>query len=156
MSRKCCTILLASLSFTSSAFGALPVTAEVVEVTKIWDKAAHNAFTDLIYWNNSLYCVFREGTAHVSTDGKIRVLKSDDGDTWNSAASITLPGYDLRDPHISAMPDGKLMLIGGACPRKRDSEAAPTGTFASFSQDGSQWTDPQIVLDPGRWLWRLT
>ena len=35
---------------TSLSFADVPVTVEVVEVNKIWDKAPHNAFTDLVRW----------------------------------------------------------------------------------------------------------
>jgi len=48
------------------------------------------------------------------------------------------------------------MLLGGAAPRKKDNQSAPTGTFTSFSQDGKQWSRPQIVVQPGRWLWCVT
>jgi hypothetical protein len=36
-----------------------------VEVTKIWDKAQHNAFTDLVRYKSDFYCTFREGNNHV-------------------------------------------------------------------------------------------
>jgi len=140
----------------SFSFGALPVTVEVVEVSKIWDKAPHNAFTDLVRWNDRFYCVFREGRGHVSTDGKIRILESKDANLWDSAALVALAGFDLRDAHLSVTPDGRLMLLGGANPRKQDNQSAPTGTFACFSQDGRRWTKPQIVVKPGRWLWCVT
>jgi hypothetical protein len=62
---------------------AQPAPAPVlVSVTRIWDGGAHNAFTDLIRWRNRWYCTFREGDAHVGGDGRIRVLVSDDGETW--------------------------------------------------------------------------
>jgi hypothetical protein len=149
---------------TSLSFADVPVTVEVVEVNKIWDKALHNAFTDLVRWrapasresNSSFYCAFREGRGHVSTDGKIRILESKDSNIWNSAALIALEGFDLRDAHLSVTPDGRLMLLGGAAPRKKDNQSAPTGSFVSFSRDGKQWTDPQIVVQPGRWLWCVT
>jgi len=142
--------------FASFSLGSVPLTAEVVEVNKIWDQAPHNAFTDLIRWNEKFYCAFREGRGHVSTDGKIRVLESKDGGTWDSAALCQLEGYDLRDAHLSATPDGKLMLIGGVAPRKKDNEGAPTGTFVSFSKDGAEWSRPQIVVEPGRWMWQVS
>jgi len=141
---------------TSFSFADVPVTVEVVEVNKIWDKAPHNAFTDLVRWHDKFYCAFREGRGHVSTDGKIRILESKDANRWDSAALVALAGYDLRDAHLSVTPDGRLMLLGGAAPRKKDNQSAPTGTFASFSQDGKRWTKPQIVVQPGRWLWCVT
>jgi len=133
----------------SHALADVPVTAEVVEVRRIWDQAPHNAFTDLLRWNSRFYCVFREGRGHVSTDGKIRVLESKDTDVWETRALIALAGYDLRDAHVSVTPDGRLMLVGGVAPRKKDNQSAPTGTFVSFSKDGGTWTMPQIVVKPG-------
>jgi hypothetical protein len=142
--------------WAASSFGAVPVTVELMEVKKIWDKSPHSAFTDLVRWNGRFYCAFREGRGHVSTDGKIRILQSKDANLWESAALVALEGYDLRDAHLSIMPDGRLMLLGGLAPRKGDNQSAPTGTFASFSQDGRDWTKPQIVVEPGRWLWCVT
>ena len=142
--------------WAASSFGAVPVTVELVEVNKIWDKAPHSAFTDLARWNERFYCAFREGRGHVSTDGRIRILQSKDGNDWESAALVTLEGYDLRDAHLSVTPDDRLMLLGGAAPRKQDNQGAPTGTFVSFSEDGKSWTKPQIVVEPGRWLWCVT
>ena len=140
----------------SCSFPAVPVKVEVLEVKKIWDQAPHNAFTDLVRWNDTFYCAFREGRGHVSTDGKICILESKDADRWESAALISLTGFDLRDAHLSVTPDGRLMLVGGAAPRKKDKQSAPTGTFVSFSNDGQQWIEPQIVVEPGRWLWCVT
>ena len=148
--------LLGLLISASFGYGTAPVNIELVEVNKIWDKAPHNAFTDLARWNERFYCVFREGRGHVSTDGKIRILQSKDGNVWESAALVAFESYDLRDAHLSVTPDGKLMLLGGAAPRKQDNVSAPTGSFVSFSEDGGSWTKPQIVVEPGRWMWCVT
>ena len=127
-----------------------------ISVRKIWDQAPHNAFTDLTYWKGQFVCAFREGRRHVSTDGKIRVLTSPDGHRWQSAALVALDGFDLRDAGLSIAPDGRLVLIGGASPRTKDNEKAPTGSFVAFSSDGRSWSEPKIVSEPGRWLWRVT
>jgi hypothetical protein len=144
------------LTWASCGLAAPPITAKLVDVKKIWDRAPHNAFTDLVRWNDAFYCAFREGRGHVSTDGRIRVLRSKDADSWSSTALLSLEGYDLRDAHLSVTPDGRLMLLGGAAPRKKDNQSAPTGSFAAFTSDGVEWTMPQIVSAPGRWLWRVT
>jgi hypothetical protein len=149
-------IMLLCLICAACSFGAVPVKVEVVEVKKIWDEAPHNAFTDLARWNDAFYCAFREGRGHVSADGRIRILESKDADVWTSAALVSLEGFDLRDAHLSVTPDDRLMLLGGAAPREKDNQSAPTGTFVSFSKDGRQWTQPQIVVEPGRWLWCVT
>ncbi|MBW8041559.1 MAG: hypothetical protein FVQ85_16405 [Planctomycetes bacterium] len=156
MSRKLYGLMILFLMGASSVFGAVPVEVELVEVKKIWDGAPHSAFTDLARWNERFYCAFRVGRGHVSTDGRIRVLQSKDGDVWESVALVSLEGYDLRDAHLSVTPDCRLMLLGGIAPRKQDNQGAPTGSFASFSKDGRQWTKPRIVVEPGRWLWCVT
>ena len=155
-------LVLISVSYNS--FAAIPVTVDVLEVKKIWDQAPHNAFTDLVRWDDKFYCAFREGRGHVSTDGRIRILESKDADTWTPAAVISLEGYDLRDAHLSVTPDGmvlapRLMLVGGAAPRKQDNQSAPTGTFVSFGtfwKGGTHWSKPQIVVEPGRWMWQVS
>src|SRR5438874_10473565 len=78
-----------------------PPTAELVSVKKIWDQAPHCAFTDLAFWKGHFVCAFREGRAHVATDGKIRVLSSMDGENWSPAAVLALDGFDLRDAGLS-------------------------------------------------------
>jgi len=141
---------------TVSAAEKTSVSLKVLSVKKIWDQGKHNAFTDLIRFGGRFYCVFREGAGHVSNDGKIRVLISaDDGKTWKSPALLALKGYDLRDAKISHMPDGRLMILGGAAPRK-NRESVPTSSFVSFSKDGATWTEPKIVARKGRWMWRVT
>ncbi len=132
------TIMLISAIACGNSLAAEPgESLTLVSTRKIWDQAPHNAFTDLAYWNAQFVCAFREGRKHVSSDGKIRVLTSHDGNEWKPAALVELTGYDLRDAGLSITPDGRLMLIGGAAPRKNDNENAPTGSFVSFSSDGA-------------------
>src|SRR5438105_4853006 len=79
--------------FFSPVFHPGSVRAEqpvkLVKVKKIWDRAPHNAFTDLVRFRDQWFCVFREGKKHVSPDGALRVITSKDGETWESAALIT-------------------------------------------------------------------
>jgi len=141
---------------TLASAGEPPIVAKLVEVKRLADDAPHSAFTDLIRWNDQFVCAFRQGRGHVSADGRIAVMTSPDGDAWTKAAELTMPEFDLRDASLSVTPAGKLMLVGGASPRKQDGERAPTGTFVAFSDDARQWTTPEIILEPGRWLWRVT
>jgi hypothetical protein len=148
-------LVIALLSGNCTSVAA-PPEAKLISVAKISDRAPHSAFTDLVYWKDKFVCAFREGRAHVSSDGKIRVLTSPNGDDWKSAALVELEGFDLRDAGLAIAPDGRLMLIGGASPRPKDDDRSPTGSFVSFSDDANNWTKPRIVAEPGRWLWRIT
>jgi hypothetical protein len=133
---------------------ALDVFADIVEVRKIWDSAPHNAFTDLARFNGQWFCVFREGKAHVSPDGAIRVLASVNGNTWNSAARLTSTNADLRDAKIVLTPKNELMLTAAGAlhrPAKHNHQ-----TFVWFSKDGTNWSIPAPIGDPDMWLWRVT
>lgn len=141
------------VTVTASHAKQPPVTAEIVEVKKIWDGAPHCAFTDLVRFKDHWYCAFREGEAHVSPHGKLRVIRSADGETWESAGLVSHPEYDLRDACLSTTPDGRLMLLGGA--QKADNGGHPTGTVVSFA-DGDDWSPPRLVLPLPHWLWRVT
>lgn len=124
--------------------------------TRIWDKGNHNAFTDLIRFQDRWYCVFREGTGHAAGPGTIRVLSSKDGGRWESAALIATKDVDLRDPHICVTPDGRLMINGGAAVPAARNPLTDHYSFVCFSKDGTTWTEPKRVLDSWQWLWRVT
>lgn len=130
---------------------------ELVEpVRKIWDKGPHNAFTDLLRHDGLWYCVFREGAGHAAGAGAIRVLTSADGAAWESAALIEQEGVDLRDPHLTAMPDGSLLINGAAAVPPARNPLKDHYSFVTTSKDGKTWTRPEKVLESWHWLWRVT
>ncbi|MGQ9574196.1 MAG: exo-alpha-sialidase [Thermoguttaceae bacterium] len=133
-----------------------PVALELVRVQKIWDQAKHNAFTDLLRAGEWFFCVFREGEGHVSPDGKIRILRSPDGNQWESVGLLEAAGQDLRDPKIEQAPDGRLMVLGGAAVREGSKPATSHRSFVSFSSDGTHWGGLRWVAPPDEWLWRIT
>ncbi len=137
---------------TATASGGAP--AGIQEVRKIWDAAPHNAFTDLAFFRNQWYCTFREGSAHVSDDGRARLLVSDDGVAWRSAALFTTEGADLRGFHFSETPDGALMLFGPACEIRSGTRGAHVN-YVTFSDDGRNWSALQPVADRNFWLWEI-
>lgn len=146
-----CTIVCAA---ALSVQAKEPAKAEQVAVGKIWDKGRHNAFTDLVRFRDRWYCVFREGKGHVAPDGAIRVLVSDDGKKWESAALIRSETMDLRDPKITRTPDGRLQLCAaGALHKPKDFTHQ---SLVWFSKDGRDWGEPIEVGDPNFWLWRVT
>ena len=128
--------------------------AEILQVRKLWDRAPHNAFTDLVLFNGQWFCVFREGNAHVSPDGALRVLTSPDGEAWVSAARITSTNGDLRDAKITITPKGELMLSGASA--LHQPAAAKHQSLAWFSKDGKSWSQPVVIGETNQWLWRTT
>lgn len=125
---------------------------ELVEVRRIWDKAPHNAFTDLLRHEDRWYCVFREGSKHVSPDGSLRVITSPDGEEWQSLSLVTDATEDLRDAKISVTPDGRLMLNGAGM---QVDKPVRYHSMSWFSDDaGRTWDTGRRIGDPGFWLWR--
>jgi len=152
----CC--LVASLQI-GLAYGAEQSSAsspEIIEVVKIWESAQHNAFTDLIRFNDKWYCTFRECDKHVyGKDGTIRVIVSNDGSNWKSAALLKEKGIDLRDPKLSITPDDRLMLLmgGSVYQGKKLVSRQPR---VVFSTNGKTWAPIKPILSKGDWLWRVT
>lgn len=128
--------------------------AEQVQVRKIWDAAPHNAFTDLARFDGKWFCTFREGRSHVSPEGAIRILTSTDGEQWQSAAHLTDPKADLRDPKLCITPEGRLMLTAAAA--LHQPAPAKHQTLAWYSSNGTDWGEPVKIGEPNFWLWRVT
>ena len=129
---------------------------ELLSVEKIWGVAPHSAFGDVIRFGDRWWCTFREAKTHGDIIGVVRVIVSDGAENWETAALVTEPGIDLRDPKLSITPDGRLMLLMGGC------VLAPDGTYLTrsprvvFSMDGCNWTKPRRLLSEDHWLWRVT
>jgi len=128
---------------------------ELVSARRIWDRAEYNSFTDLIRVRNRWFCVFREGHSHAGDHGKVRIITSADAQKWEPAALVEEAGIDLRDPKLSEMPDGRLMLITGGIVYEGTAYAT-RAPRVSFSADGHQWSAPRRLLSEDHWLWRVT
>jgi hypothetical protein len=154
---------IALLGLIVLACTAMPAFAEeglrLIEVKKVWDRAPHNAFTDLRRFEGRWYLTFREAPVHTVPEvgqapGKARVLVSDDGEQWQSAALLEAgENQDVRDPKLSVTPDGRLMLLAAIAPHKQPGVRQP---LVWFSNDGQTFEGPQRVAERGWWLWRIT
>ena len=136
------------------------------EVKQIWANGKHNAFTSLIKFKDAYYCSFREGDSHVfdstgKAEGKVRILKSEDGENWESVACFGKKEYDLRDPKLSVTPDNRLMVIIGGSIYK-DKKLVGRIPQVSFSKDGKHFSKPVPVClrdqagNGKDWIWRVT
>jgi hypothetical protein len=132
-------------------------------VQRIWDRAGHSAFTDLVAFQGRYFCVFREGSGHIpGLNGSIRVIESADGHDWKSAALLEETGVDLRDPKVSVTADGRLCVnMGGSF--YHGSERLRMESRVSFSDEqGRHFSAPMAIQMPDEvrtdmdWLWRIT
>jgi hypothetical protein len=119
-----------------------------------WDVVSnndHNAFTDLTYWNNEFYLVYRSAPSHISHKSKLVVMKSSDAKTWTTLAELGGNDEDIRDPKLSVI-NNKLFLY--ALKNQSYLFAKPHTTVFSTSEDGYKWT-PWQDIEPGGWVfWR--
>lgn len=129
---------------------------KLIDVQRIWDSAPHNAFTDLVRFRRRWYCAFREGQDHVSDDGKLRVIGSDDGSAWTSVALMDWDGGDVRDAKLSPTGDGRLMLNGAVrFLQLQDGNKHQSVTW--LTADGARWEGPHACASGlGTWRWSAT
>jgi len=154
--------IIAFLLLQTTTFATEPV----VKVTRIWNEAPHNAFTDLIRFKGKFYCVFRESAAHVprkrEEDGKIRVLVSENGKQWASLALLSEKGYDYRDPKLFVTSKGKLTVLIGASIYEDGKFVSQHNYVAFLDKAGKSFSVPvavqidKSVAAGNNWLWRVT
>ena len=135
-----------------------------VSVNRIYgDGSTYCAFTSLINRNNTFYLAFREGSTHVSEGdyGVIRILKSVDGEKWENYSTLKTDNIDLRDPNLSVMPDGRLLLICGGRYITKDGYYT-TKSYYAIEKD-EEFTSPRLSCVPQMiddthccWIWKLT
>lgn len=136
-----------------------------IQVKKIWDKARYNSFTSLIRFEDAFYCSLREGSSHVSdkNDGKVRILRSDDGNHWESVALLKINGLDLRDPKLSVTSDHKIMVIMAGVVFYDHYKIQKLFPMVSLSDtEGKDFSPPEKaalasdIFPDKDWIWRVT
>jgi parallel beta-helix repeat protein len=129
---------------------------KIESVSKIWDAGEHNAFTDILRHGDYFYVTHREATGHVGGDGLIRIIRSTDGETWESCGLLAEAGIDLRDPKLSITPDNRIMVCMGGSVYEGGETLKGRRPRVAFSADGTTWSAPEKVCAEGDWLWRVT
>lgn len=162
---KYAVLLLAVTLWSTGECPAQETTTQqyVVTVERIWDRAAHSAFTDIVRYEDRLYCTFREGSGHIpGRNGLVRVIRSHDGMNWDSVALLDEPHVDLRDPKLSVTSDGRLMVNMGASYYHDTQRVGIESRVSFFDSESNSFGDPIKVVLPKEaltgfdWLWRLT
>ncbi|MEU8309334.1 sialidase family protein [Actinomadura sp. NPDC048955] len=96
--------------------------------------------------DGSLVAVAREGAGHTGQDGRLVILDSRDGGrTWTRPEAVHDSPYDDRDPMITQLRSGRLLLSWFQI----DYSVAPPepmGEFVRHSDDGgASWSEPAAV-----------
>ena len=133
---------------------------DVVSIRRVFHNGEHNAFTDLVRFEDRYYLAFRScPDGHgVNPTSSIIILASDDLHQWSEAHRFSVAKRDVRDPHFLVF-DGKLFVYTGAW---HCGDSAPEKYwmnqhlgYAAVTDDGKTWRSP-IMLEGtyGHYVWR--
>lgn len=132
-------------------------------VDRIWGER-YSAFPSIVEYRGAYYVSFREAESHIFdskgiAEGKTRILRSEDGVSWESVALMGIPELDLRDPKLSVTADGRLMVMMGGS-RYVEKKLMGCVPHVSFSIDGKKFSEPEpVIYDDAsdyEWFWRVT
>ena len=127
----------------------------VTRARKIYSDGRHNAFTGMARLGDQFFVTFRSAVDHLSPDGKIRVIASEDRDDWQSVHLVGRPNTDLRDPKLATF-RGNLLCYFAAVPVV-DGKRQGDGRISMVvrSSDGRTFEEPQALqgISQGAWLW---
>jgi hypothetical protein len=125
---------------------------KLLEKQKIYSDGRHNAFTDLIYFKRKYFLAFRNGTSHLSWDGKIVLLSSTDGKEWTEFKKFLFANrLDARDPKLFLK--GKRMFLGFPL-RMEESGKWQSQIFVTSTQNGKTFNRLKRVYRVGFVNWR--
>lgn len=105
-------------------------------------------FPDIVRLTDGrLLAAYREGTSHVSPDGRVCAVESADGGrTWGSPWIVIDGAYDDRDPKLAQLADGSLLLSYFVIDWSTRPRHTTLGTYVRRSTDGGRtWSEPAPV-----------
>jgi hypothetical protein len=133
--------------------------ADLHRVDTVRADGCHNAFTDLLRWQDHYYLTFRTAESHgIHPPGDALVLRSSDLERWETCARIRTGGDD-RDPKLIDAGDRLGIVFGTWYPRWSDGSLPNTPfdlvSHITVSRDGECWSAPRQVYGVNYWLWRV-
>jgi hypothetical protein len=141
--------------------GQLP-RVKVSNVRRAFHNGEHNAFTDLVRFEDTFYLAFRScPDGHmVHPTASVIILGSPDAKRWRQVHRFRVPLRDTRDPHFLVFQDTLFVYTGTwycgtASPKPEDYDLNQHLGYAAWSKDGTQWHSP-IMLEGtfGHYIWR--
>jgi hypothetical protein len=142
--------------------------ADTIKVTRVaYQEGRHKAFTDITFFDNQFFLVFREADEHAfGEDGVVHLYSSVDGLEWNFIQEIVQTGIDLRDPKFALNGDQLSLYIHGSTYENQQIKSF-TGYNLKYSKTMG-WQEPKPVLLDNlapvansilgneAWPWRIT
>lgn len=102
-----------------------------------------------------LLVVYHYADGHTRANGMIRAVTSDDnGQTWSQPSTIVQNDHDNRDPKITQLRDGTILLTTFRTDWSSNSAGVNLGTFVFRSTDGGRTFPESTKIEsaqPGAW-----
>ena len=134
-----------------------PFELRVTRARKIYSDGRHNAFTGMARLGDRTFVTFRSAATHMTMDGKILIIASQDLEKWQTVHVAEQANVDFRDPKLVTF-DGKLLCYFAARREERPSspERGPVSMVVR-SADGRTFEQPRSLrgVRPGAWLWHV-
>ena len=159
----CHVMLLALMSVVPCAqlHADLPE-VQVSNIRRVFHNGEHNAFTDLVQFQDRFYLTFRScPDGHmVHPTSSIIIMVSDDLKSWQHVHRFSVKHRDTRDPHFLVFRQKLFVFTGtwysGATtlPREQYDLNKHLG-YAAWTTDGKSWNSP-VMLDGtyGHYIWK--
>jgi hypothetical protein len=137
---------------------------EVTNVRRVFHNGEHNAFTDLIRWQERFWLTFRscpDGHS-VYPSASVIILSSDEGNDWTQVHRFQVAKRDTRDPHFLAFKE-KLFVYTGTwycgetAPPRSDYTLNKHLGYSAWTTDGKLWHSPVMLEGTfGHYIWRAS
>jgi hypothetical protein len=135
---------------------------KVTQIRRVFHNGEHNAFTDLVRFQDRFYLTFRScPDGHmVHSTASIIVLESEDAREWKQVHRFHVPLRDTRDPHFLVFKNRLWVYTGTwfsgetTIPPSEYDVNLHLG-FAVWSDDARTWSEPQLLEGTfGHYIWR--
>ena len=160
--RRSLAVLLVFSAVLPAAATETAPSVRLENVRRIDHNGEHNAFTDLVRWRGRFWLTFRScPDGHmVHPTSSIRILSSEDAETWEEVHRFSVARRDTRDPHFLVFKDRLFVYTGtwwsgdDTLPREDYNLNQHLG-YAVYSEDGTTWSEPrQLEGTYGHYIWR--
>lgn len=129
----------------------------VTRARRIYSDGQHNAFTGMARLGDRTFVTFRSAATHMTMDGKIRIIASDDLQRWQSVHVASRAGEDLRDPKLVTFAGRLLCYFAARRAPVPGTKGQGMASMVVGSADGCKFDEPRSVrgVRPGAWLWHV-
>ncbi|MFA5858124.1 MAG: hypothetical protein WC955_03555 [Elusimicrobiota bacterium] len=120
---------------------------KILSNKQIFSDGKHNAFTSISKFKGKYFIVFRHGESHVSLDGKIVAITSEDLKVWSLPSVVADIETDDRDPKLFVFNDKLYCAYQTRHLKDNDPKQSVAEPMITWTEDGFNWSIPVKMID---------